>query len=348
MAQDRAEAASILRFFDIRYVDVDRALAGPQVVQYVLDVLPVKEIYHDDTRTLYQVDALATPDKINPADETAGLEFDDGWGRAQTAADGSGYRWATRGDSLVWLPLAQTDQTVTFRLLAPGASQAVAVSVNGHRVAELNVTNAWQDYAVRVPSGVLRDGLDEFVFSTGTSALAGTKYGNYGVGGTGVISPVDIAVTGAGYDAGRFGEIFVAGKSVGDSSRGYHLVAINPLTGAVDQVGAFDTFADRGESDRLAQFVTHLPQGEIVAGAAVDDVSTELQQNAVDALHSLGVDGDLRYQFRTGQAFVGVKRAQTGSALEQVNGRFPANVAVGRDVMSDRVAFALGEISIVR
>jgi hypothetical protein len=34
--------------------------------------------------------------------------------------------------------------------------------------------------------------------------------------------------------------------------------------------------------------------------------------------------------------------------LESVDGRFPANVAVGKNVASDRVAFALAEIRMTR
>ena len=35
-----------------------------------------------------------------------------------------------------------------------------------------------------------------------------------------------------------------------------------------------------------------------------------------------------------------------GQALERVNGRFPANVSVGKDVATDRIAFAVGSIMI--
>ena len=79
---------------------------------------------------------------------------------------------------------------------------------------------------------------------------------------------------------------------------------------------------------------------------AIDDVSSNLKQNAIDAFRSIGVEDDLRYQFRAGHAFIGVKGAMEGQALEQVNGRFPANVSVGKDVATDRIAFAVGSIMI--
>ncbi|MDE3092098.1 MAG: hypothetical protein KGJ80_22210, partial [Chloroflexota bacterium] len=315
---------------------------------YARDVFSLTEIYRDDTRTVYRVaDPPPLRGAIDLADETARLYFDDGWGRVQFSSDGAAYRWATRGDALIWLPLTRADTQITFRLRAPHAGQQVTVRVNGQNVGELTTTNTWGDYAVRVPAAALRDGLNDFVFATKTEPINATRQDDYQIGETGVVSPVDIAVTGAGFDAGRFGEIWVAGKNVIESKRGYHLVAINPQTGTVDRVAVFDTLADEGESARLADFVTQLPRGEIVAGAAVDEVSGKLQAAAVDALRQLGVESDLRFQFRAGHALIGVKGALPGQALEQVDGRFPANVAVGKNVASDRVSFALGGIKIV-
>ena len=210
------------------------------------------------------------------------------------------------------------------------------------------MSTTWQNYTIRVPASIARDGLNDFVFATETVPLNASRLDDYTIGSTGVVSPVDIAATSAGYNAGRFGEIFVAGKNVIDDTRGYHLVAVNPQTGAVDRVASFDTFADAAASARLAQFVDQLPRGEIVAGVAIDDVSTKLQQSAISALKTIGVDSDLRFQFRMGHAFIGVKGAQPGQALERVDGRFPANVAVGKDVASDRVAFTLGGIKVDR
>ena len=346
LAQDRAAAAQVLRFFNIRYVDIDRALAGPQVEQYALDVFPMKEIYRDGTRTVYRVDDLPLPRAIDPADETARLYFDDSWGRPQFDANGSGYRWATRGDSLIWLPLAQVDQTITFRLRGANARQRVVLRVNGKDITELALTDQWAEYRVSVPAAVLRDGLNEIVFVTDTVPIEAARQDNYMIGDTGVVSPVDLAATGAGYNAGAFGEIYVRGKNMIDSQRGYQLVAVNPQSGAVDRIGSFDTFADAKESERLAQFIAQLPRGEIVAGVAIDDVSSNLKQDAIDAFRSIGVGDDLRFQFRTGHAFIGVKGALPGQGLEQVDGRFPSNVSVGKNIAGDRAALAIGTITI--
>lgn len=346
LAQDRALAPEVLRFFGIRYVDVLLPRTDPPMLQYANDVFPMTEIYRDAERIVYRVAQFAPLRQIDLRDETARLYFDDGWGRVQISPEGITHRWATRGDSVVWLPLARADNEITFRLLGARAGQKIGVRVNGRIITKVITTNAWTDHKVRVPTEVLRDGLNEFAFVTETVPLIAMPSRDRAIGDTGVVAPVDIAATGAGFDAGRFGEIFVAGQNVIPDQRGYHLVAINPQSGSVDRIGLFDTFADKAESARLAQFVEELPRGEIVAGVAVDEVSGKLQQSATDALRQLGVEGDLRFQFRAGHAFIGVKGALPGQALERVDGRFPANVAVGKNIAGDRVAFALGGIEI--
>ncbi|MBI3538442.1 MAG: hypothetical protein HY070_12910, partial [Chloroflexi bacterium] len=318
IARDRELAPEVLRFFDIRYVVLNRALSNPALAEYARAVFPLREIARDDERILYRVEPQALKKQIAPDDETAALYFDDRWGKVQIGADGSVYRWATANDSAIWLPLERGEQTITLRLRAPRANQKISVRVNGARVDELIASESWNEYRVRVPASVARDGLNEIIFSTETFPVTAPRFDDYAIGETGIISPVDIAATGAGFDAGRFGEIFVAGHNVIEDKRGYHLVAVNPQSGAVDRVASFDPFASAAESARLAQFIAALPSGEIVAGVAIDDVSQNLQAVAIDALRTLGVASDLRFQFRAGHAFIGVKGAAVGQAVEQV------------------------------
>jgi len=342
---DRQVAPAVLYFFDIRYVEVNHALTDPGVLAYAQTVLTLSEFYRDAERTVYRVHLAQVP-QIDLNAETARLYFDDGWGRPQYHDDGSTYRWATRAEALLWMPLERKDQTLVFRLRGVRAAQTMTVRVNAHPVAHLTLSDDWQDYAIALSRNVLRERLNEIVFVTETVAVNATRQDNYAIGETGVVSPVDIAAIGAGFDAGRFGEIWVAGRNVIESKRGYHLVVIHPRTGAVERIGSFDTFADVNESVRLAEFIAALPDGAIVAGVAVDDVSKNLHASAIQALHTLGVASDLRFQFRMGHAFIGVKGATIGEALEHVEGRLPANVYVGKNVASGRVAFALGGIEI--
>jgi hypothetical protein len=353
-ALDREAALEVTRFFNVHHVVVNRALTDPQVEAYVREIFPLKQVHRDNERTLYRVTtALPFKGTINARDDIARMYFDDGWGRAQISADGMDYRWATTSEARVWLPLTRRDYRIAFLAMTPRYEQKVAVRINGYALDPIIGTDTWDAFSVHVPSVFLQNGLNELVFSTELTPIAAARLDDYRIGATGVVAPVDIAVTGAGFNAGRFGEIFVAGRNVIESFdsaslrsglRGYHLVAINAQSGAVERVGAFDTFASADESRKMAQFIAELPRGEIVAGVAVDDASKNLQAEAVDALKQLGVDADLRYAFRTGHAFIGVKGAQAGLALEIVDGRFPANVSVGKNVRAARVSLALGPL----
>lgn len=348
IARDRALAPEIARFFDIRFVSLNRAETSDATLAYLRATLPLTEIARDETRTLYRV---APPPpleqaRFDPAADDARMLFDDGWGRAQEDNAGFGLRWATEANTRLMLPLENKNYEMTFRLRGARPSQKIQLRVNETLVTEWTITDAWGEYTARIPASATRDGLDELIFASETVALNDAAPDDRTLGGTGIVSPVDLAAVGAGFDAGKFGEIFVAGQNQILSTRGYHLVAVNPQTGKVDAVGSFDTFADRAASRRLVEFIRALPPGEIVVGVAIDDASKELTTDAFAALQSLGVAGDARAQFRAGHAFIGLKGLAPGQAIEDLNARAPANVTVGKNITKPRVSFALGPFEI--
>ncbi len=342
---DREAALEVLRFFNIHHVVVNRTLTDPAVEAYVKDILPLREVYRDDTSTLYRViTALPLHGTVESHHETARLNFDDTWGRAQTTPDQLSYRWSTAADARVWLPLTRRDYRIAFLAQTPRYEQKVSVRINGFALDPIIGTDTWDPFSLHVPSVFLRNGLNELVFSTDLTPLDAARLDDYRIGATGIVAPVDIAATGAGFNAGRFGEIFVAGQNVVENRRGYHLVTLDAQTGRVNRVGAFDTFASADESRRMAAFIEDIPRGEIVAGVAVDEVSKNLQEDAANALRQVGVETDLRFAFRTAHAFIGVKGASAGTAIEVADGRFPANVYVGKNVRAQSVSLALGPL----
>jgi len=348
IARDRALAAEITRFFDIRFVSLNRAETSDATLAYLRATLPLTEIARDETRTLYRV-APPLPlerARFDSAADDARMLFDDGWGRAQEDNAGFGLRWATEANTRLMLPLENKNYEMTFRLRGARPSQKIQLRVNETLMTEWTITDAWGEYTARIPASATRDGLDELIFASETVALNDAAPDDRTLGGTGIVSPVDLAAVGAGFDAGKFGEIFVAGQNQILSTRGYHLVAVNPQTGKVDAVGSFDTFADRAASRRLVEFIRALPSGEIVVGVAIDDASKELTTDAFAALQSLGVAGDARAQFRAGHAFIGLKGLAPGQAIEDLNARAPTNVTVGKNITKPRVSFALGPFEI--
>jgi hypothetical protein len=151
--------------------------------------------------------------------------------------------------------------------------------------------------------------------------------GRYRIGATGVLSPGDLQVESRGdVERGR-ASVWLDGVELARNERGYNLVALAPDGRVVASV-VFDTFLDARESRRLASWVARLPAGTIVAGAVRDEASAWLLPRAVEALRSLGVAHDLSGRYREAHAFVGVKGAPAGSALER-GGPHAAEVTVG-------------------
>jgi hypothetical protein len=343
VARDQDAAPSVVCFYNLRYVQVRRDRTDEALLAYVREVFSLQEVYRDARYIIYRL--TSSPDRqgsIDLGSESASLYFDDSWGRPQWSGDGAAYRWATRSRALLWLPLAPVDYRLTLRLTGPRPEQRLTLRVNDQVIGIVTVTDGWADYVFDVPAAVLRDGLAQITLECGTTPISAGRHGDYSIGRTGVVSPVDISVTGAGYLAGNFAHVYVAGREVVSPTRGYHLVSVNPRTGQVERIGWFDTFADAAESERLAQFVDDLATGQIVAGAAADEVSLRIQPAAVEALGQLGVAADP--EFRSGHAFIGVKGAVPGQAVEQMDSRLPANAWVGKNVMADQVSVALGGV----
>ena len=142
----------------------------------------------------------------------------------------------------------------------------------------------------------------------------------YRIGATGVVSPGDLRVESAGQPYGESAAIVFNGAELAANQRGYNLVALTP-DGRVQATGVFDTFFEPKAASRLAAFVAGLPDGTLVAGAVRDEASHRLTEEAVAALRTLGVAGDLRGRFRESHAFIGVKGAAPGSALEELGPR---------------------------
>ncbi len=134
------------------------------------------------------------------------------------------------------------------------------------------------------------------------------------------MSPGDLRVRSAGQPYGESASIVLDGLELAPNDRGYNLVAFAP-DGAVRAAAAFDTFYDAGAAARLAALIRGLPDGTLVAGAVRDEASNRLTEEAVAALRALGVSGDLRGRFRESHAFVGMKGAAAGTALEALGPR---------------------------
>ena len=139
---------------------------------------------------------------------------------------------------------------------------------------------------------------------------------DYRIGATGAVSPGDLEAISWGNPEGSRASLRLDGMELARDRRGYNLVALEPDGRVIESV-VFDTFRDERESDRLAAWIATLPTGAIVAGAVRDEASRRLTEAAVQGLRALGVRHDLRGRYREAHAFVGVKGAPPGTALEK-------------------------------
>jgi hypothetical protein len=140
------------------------------------------------------------------------------------------------------------------------------------------------------------------------------------IGTTGVTSPVDVVIRSGGQPHGDVASIQIGVRELAPNRRGYNLVAVGPA-GEIRSRAVFDTLGDRASSGRLVAWVHALPDGTIVFGAVKDEASGQLSPEAVGALSTLGVRGDLRGRYRESHAFIGVKGAPAGSAIESLGPR---------------------------
>jgi hypothetical protein len=207
----------------------------------------------------------------------------------------------------------------------PGRGDWVDVTLNGRPLTRVPLDGP-RELRLRLQPPFRRAAPNVIRFTYGydlAPAVAGRE-----IGATGVRSPVDLAIASGGQPNGDVASIVVNAAERAPNRRGYNLVAIGP-TGHVLGAEAFDTFLDSDAAERLAQWLDGLPVGTIVAGAVKDEGSVHLNGRAIDALRTLGVQGDLRGRYRASHGFVGVKGASVGSVPESMGAR-RVTLAVGK------------------
>jgi len=355
IARDKQLAPDVLRFFGVRYV-VWHSPRNPQhraaldaARAYIEDVLPLTKFYDttDETgRTIaYRVRETAGTigDTLRADDALARVHFAEGWG----ALSGSTI-WATRRQAKLLMRLdAPRTANLTVRAFAPIPNQRVAVNINGIAVGTLALEMGWGEYTLNVKRETWRAGMNEIILRFDALVpVANVHPGDFAPGATQVAAPFSIVVRSAGSEVGDFAHIYVNGVDAAPNTRGYNLVVIHEHTGAVQARAAFDTFASADASARLAQFITQIPQGRIVAVAVRDEASRYLTQDAVDALRSIGARADLRGKWRWSHAVIGAKGAAAGSAWEATSETMPTQLVLGIGAMEPNVAAAIEWIKV--
>lgn len=338
---DAEVAPRVLGFLRVRYVVIHKAKASPDLQQYVVDVLPVEPVYEDAAHVVYTVEAQGweprTVDFGTPGDR---LYLAEGWSGA-SAFQGETVVWAQRTRTRLLIPGEGTTLRLAARCYAPEAGQEVELVWEGHHLGTRALNRGWNEVQWEVPASLVRRGVHRAELQWAHLYPPRAIPAGQEVGGTGVRSPVHLHVRSAGLEVGWFAHLYVDGRDVSPGGRGYNLAVLDPSTGEVQQVASFDTHGDEAASRALAAFLEAVPEGMLVLGAVNDEASLRLTEEAVAALRSVGAQVDLQGKFRWGHAFVGVKGASPGQALEGADLLQPVSLAVGQALTEPHVAGAL-------
>ncbi len=343
LAADRAMAAEVLRFLDIRYIVIrpysypwfngaeTQTVTHRPVIPYVEGVLPVEKVYQDETIRLYRVrqSEEKTVGRIDTAGPLAPLYFGQGWGLLSPGRPIA----AQRREVELLLPLSGGPQRLALRLRLPegpgqAEPQAVAVVLNGWSSPAQAVGPEWQEVTFDLPAAAAQPGLNRlYLRFSQVSKPAG---------------PVDVTVQSAGQETGDFGRIFINGRQVAPDRRGYNVVAA-AADGRLLQTAAFDTHLDSAASAALADFVAGVPAGAVLAVAAADEASASLGEPAVAALHAAGAGVDLRGCFRCSHAFI---RDGDSRVYEATSRLGPAGLTTGWGLTEPGIAALLESIRV--
>jgi hypothetical protein len=282
------------------------------------------------------------PLDLTPADPALATYLNYGWG-VPSAFENKMALWAVLPDSELMLPGRAHDADLTLTLYVPDA-QTLTFILDGKEIARQELPAGVNNISLDIPAATTGFPRHLTIHADRRYPSAGIRVAPRTIGEMGVESPVNIVVRSAGKDVGDFGHIYVDGVDVSPNQRGYNLAAVDPVSGQVLDAASFDTHDPHqapAASVAMTAWINALPEGVIVAGAVRDAAALSLSDDAVLALHSLGVADDIRGELRRDHAFVGVKGAAPGSAPSATSDLWPATIVIGDGLTTPTPVFAL-------
>lgn len=268
----------------------------------------------------------------------------EGWDASETDTpyDASA-TWATARASRLFLPLRQVDPAANYLIKMrvhpfayPGsAPQRVALEMNGVALGEQQLADSWQEVSWVAPGHLLIDGLNRLQFEW-ASAVAPRQVipGDRLIGATGVPLPVDADLK--AFADGGFIALFDEQGNQTNGSAGRHGVNVTVLerqSGAIQQMGGFDTTANVHESNALADFLHQVEPGAPVLVASYGDATAHLTEEAIRALQAIGAGVTLADLQNNYFAIAGVQGAAPGAAAVVVD---PADAFLRISLNPDR------------
>jgi hypothetical protein len=344
--QDRAIAADVLRFLNIGYIVVrpepDNPLVTAQAtIPYIEALLPVKKIHDEALIKVYRVSPLPPPPSpilIDSSQPLAPLYFAEGWGLLTPGQP----MMAQRKEVRLLTPLTKTPHQLRLRLRLPEPAtarpQQVYLELNGWRSEPHAFGPAWQELAFEIPAGPIRPGVNELRLhfeNVVSLPFPGPE-----------TTILDVTVLSAGEEVGGFGHIYINGHQVSPNERGYNVAIIQP--GRPVTVDYFDTHYYPAASAALGHYEPLTIRGAdtIIAVAAADEASAQLDGEAIAALQSIGAKGDLRGCFRCSHALISEVGRPDGKTVEALDPLRPVGVTINLGLTEPTIAAVVDWIQV--
>jgi hypothetical protein len=161
IAEDRRARDAVLAFFDLRYAIVHRDWLKPDQVRaidaYLRDVLDARVVSDDGTITTFQLprNHVSATTRIDLTENLGQMYAGRGWQFEYPPANWEGefnFVWARGARSEIYFRADRAaDRGMTIRAYA-ASPQTVTVWLNGARVDEIALTDAWRDVRVSLPA----------------------------------------------------------------------------------------------------------------------------------------------------------------------------------------------------
>jgi hypothetical protein len=319
--------ASLVRLLDVRYVVVHAPLPGRlpyadtygQAFAYVARLLPLRRAAVDQAGEVAvfriersQSEAALEVRADRPGDE---LYFGPGWGPAGELIAGVPARWAVGRQAELYLPVLTDHSGALLALEArpfewgEGVAQTMKVECNGVPVASFTLAPSWQQYTVAISQDLQARPYNRIRLEFGYAVQpAKVLPAAYAIGSTGYTAPTLLEVN---------SRLDIAYITVGDAdgslhAEGLNLAAFDLRRGTLQERRSFDW----DEGSALAEYLESLPSGAGVVGATKGGLPDPVPAGVCTALAALGVGG-CPPGGMGGYAFIGVKGAAPGTALEK-------------------------------
>ena len=138
-----------------------------------------------------------------------------------------------------------------------------------------------------------------------------------------------VTVQSAGYVVGNYAHITLNGTKIvitNGHGRGLHVVVINGGSGTVTTARSFDTYGDSNASPNFVKLINSLSTGMFVAISGKDEITTQLSEQAIQAIEGLGSKYIRQIKSRGSWAILGRKGAEQGTVLEAASNVGPTEI----------------------